>query len=229
MITDSPIFESRIQSLTHDNSTSIDPDWQSTRPSHCLSHRHYVAVPRDNGEIWGRTTEPRTIPCNYGVVPRATFSDFFDKAFDNVSSELAYHSFDLIGLQYFFEAKKKLALEECQAAYQRRIDDLQSYAEIDGFALDEASETDFWTFFRSSIFFHKAEVVLVDNGNLRAVWKDDNGDHVGLQFLGNGSVQFVIFKRRLGTRDVSRVAGIDTLDGFKKQIQVFDLKTLIYT
>ena len=42
----------------------------------------------------------------------------------------------------------------------------------------------------------------MDNGNLRAIWDDDNDDdrHVALQFLGGGRVQYVIFKRRTGGR-----------------------------
>ena len=68
------------------------------------------------------------------------------------------------------------------------------------------------------------------NGNLRAVWDDDNdGDrHVALQFLGGGHVQYVIFKRRPGVVKVSRVAGADTLDGIRRQVQAFDLNPLVY-
>ena len=112
-------------------------------------------------------------------------------------------------------------------AYRSRIEVLRSDAELDGFAVNEVSERDFWSFVNSVSFVRKAEVVLVDNGNLRAVWGGEGGSHLGLQFLGNRLVEYVIFKRRQTDRDVSRAAGRDTLDGIKKQIHAFDLTLLL--
>lgn len=107
--------------------------------------------------------------------------------------------------------------------YSRRIEVLRSDAEDDGFVLNEASERDFWQCIRSVPLAQKAGLVLVDNGDLRAVWKGDDGSHLGIQFLGNQWVEYVIFKRRPSTSDVARVAGRDTLDGIKRQIDAFDL------
>lgn len=107
--------------------------------------------------------------------------------------------------------------------YSLRIEVLRSDAEDDGFVLNEASERDFWHYIRSVPFAQKAGLVLVDNGDLRAVWKGDDESHLGIQFLGNQWVEYVIFKRRPSTSDVARVAGRDTLDGVKRQIDAFDL------
>ena len=97
--------------------------------------------------------------------------------------------------------------------YSHRIEILCNDAEIDGFALNEVSQKDFWQYIRSVPFAQKASLVLMDNGNLRAVWKGDDESHLGIQFLGNQWVEYVIFKRRPSTSDVARVAGRDTLDG----------------
>ncbi len=70
--------------------------------------------------------------------------------------------------------------------------------------------------------------MLMDNGNLRTIWKDGHGTQFGVQFLGDGLAQYVIFKRRMPTRPVSRVTGRDTFEGLKKQIDAFDLHSLIY-
>ena len=113
--------------------------------------------------------------------------------------------------------------------YSRRIEVLRSDAEDDGFVLNEASERGFWQYVRSAPFAQKAGLVLVDNGNLRAVWKGDDERHLGIQFLGNQWVEYVIFKRRPNTSDVARLAGRDTLDGAKKQIDAFDLTVLTGT
>ncbi|MDE2797584.1 MAG: hypothetical protein OXI94_02840, partial [Gemmatimonadota bacterium] len=96
-----------------------------------------------------------------------------------------------------------------------------------GFAMNEVSEVDFWSFIESISFAQKAGLVLLDNGNLRAVWKDENGIHLGLQFLGNRLVEYVVFKRSQATKDVSRVAGRDTIEGIKRQMRAFDLTALM--
>ena len=124
-------------------------------------------------------------------------------------------------------AKKEKQALEMRYAYRLRIEALRSEASLDGFSVNAASEEDFWSFVESISFAQKVGLVLMDNGNLRAVWKGENGSHLGLQFLGNRLVEYVIFKRRQATRDVSRVAGRDTIDGIKRQIRAFDLTVLM--
>lgn len=122
---------------------------------------------------------------------------------------------------------KARAAKVVHQAYYARIEALKTDAALDGFSLNRASERDFWSFIRSSPFIKKGRLVLMDNGNLRAAWKDDEGNHLGLQFLGNRSIQYVIFRRRPAGR-VSRVAGCDTQKGIERQIQAFDLNSLLY-
>ena len=105
---------------------------------------------------------------------------------------------------------------------------LRADAAQDVYGLNLASERDFGHFIRSEPFIRKGNLVLMDNGNLRAVWKGEDGTHIGLQFLGGRMVQYVIFKRRSATEAVSRVAGRDSFEGVKRQIQAFDLQSLIY-
>ncbi len=114
-------------------------------------------------------------------------------------------------------------------AYRNRIETLRRDAEIDGLTVNETSERDFWSFVKSEPFAHKADVVLVDNGNLRAIWDSEDGTHLGLQFLGDRTLQCVIFRRRQGSSNVSRVAGRDTFEGVAQQVQAFGLKPLLQT
>ena len=107
-------------------------------------------------------------------------------------------------------------------AYHHRIETLRNDAEIDGFSVNEGSEANFWSFISSMPSARKAELVLMDNGNFRAVWKDNNGDHLGVQFLGEQMAEYVIFKHRSAVGNVSRVAGIDTLEGVITQLHAFD-------
>ncbi len=113
-------------------------------------------------------------------------------------------------------------------AYASRIDELKAYARDDGYRLNSESEADFWAFIKLTPRFRKGGLLLMDNGNLRAVWKDGHGSHLGVQFLGDGMAQYVIFKRRGAKRRISRVVGRDSFDGVSRQIDAFDLSALLY-
>lgn len=123
--------------------------------------------------------------------------------------------------------KAKQAQADLQA-YKVRIEALRADAAQDGYGLNAVSERDFWSFIRSEPFIRRGNLVLMDNGNLRCVWKGAHGTHIGLQFLGGRMVQYVIFNRRAAAGAISRVAGRDRFDGVKRQIQAFELKPLIF-
>ena len=110
--------------------------------------------------------------------------------------------------------------------YLPRLRFLRDEAAHDGCVLNPASEIDFRDFVRSAPDIRKGNLVLMDNGNLRATWKDENGTRLGLQFLGGRMVQFMIFKRRLQGQPISRVSGRDSLEGLERQIVAFDLDSL---
>ena len=110
-------------------------------------------------------------------------------------------------------------------AYSERLNLLRYYACQDGIVVNEDSETGFWAFISSVPSFFAGDLVLLDNGNLRVVWTGKESEsHLGLQFLGNDMVQYVIFKQRPFSRMVSRVAGRDSFKGIKKQIRTFGLE-----
>lgn len=114
------------------------------------------------------------------------------------------------------------------ASWRARIEELRSYAAEDGEPFNEASERDLWVFLRSNPSVRKNALVLAPNGNLRAVWRRDAGAHLGAQFLGGGTVLYVIFKRRSDTGGISRVSGRDDFEGFKRQAEAFELDSLLY-
>ena len=58
-------------------------------------------------------------------------------------------------------------------------------------------------------------------------WKDNEGNHIGLQFLGNRSIQYVIFKNRAAEASFHELHARDTQKGIERQIPVFDLKPLL--
>ena len=107
--------------------------------------------------------------------------------------------------------------------YHHRIERLQSDADIEGYSVNIASEVNFRSFIGSIPSARKAELALMDNGNFRAVWKNKNGDHLGVQFLGEQMAEYVIFKHRPAAGSVSRVAAIDTFEGVITRLHAFGL------
>ncbi len=113
-------------------------------------------------------------------------------------------------------------------AYQDRIGLLMDYADEDGFSINRASEDDFWSFIKSFQRPKKGSLFLRDNGNLRVLWSGEEGNQIGIQFLGGGSVQYVIFKSR--SKDfIDRVSGQGSPEGVEGQIYSFGLGSLICT
>lgn len=48
--------------------------------------------------------------------------------------------------------------------------------------MDPDSGRDFWRFVDSNLNFRKGDVILLENGNLRAFWDDEHGDQIGCIF-----------------------------------------------
>lgn len=111
-------------------------------------------------------------------------------------------------------------------SYKSRIEFLREEALQEGFMLREASEIDFRRFVFSYPNFRKGSLVLTDSGNIRAIWKGCKGSLIGLQFLGDGMAQYVMFHQRENKKEVSRVSGRDSIQGIVRQIDACDLAVL---
>ena len=128
---------------------------------------------------------------------------------------------------YDREIKSEPWLYDIYSAYASRIEVLKEQAELDGYSLNRASSDAFVEFLKKNPLIRRGRLVLMENGNLRAVWKGEKEDHIGLQFINSRSIQYVIFTRREPQSPVSRVSGRDTLDGIKKQIEAFELNSVL--
>jgi hypothetical protein len=96
-------------------------------------------------------------------------------------------------------------------AAKARIDDLKADARSEGHRVSEASERDLGTFLDTNVFTHRPYITLLDNGNLRALWKNSTGEQIALQFRGGKEVQFVLFVRRRNGGFMARTSGRGTL------------------
>lgn len=61
-------------------------------------------------------------------------------------------------------------------------------------------------------------ITLLDNGNIRILWKNQEGEQIGLQFLGGKQVQYVLFALR-ENGIMARASGRDTINGVNKWCQ----------
>lgn len=120
---------------------------------------------------------------------------------------------------------------ENKGVYLRRITELREYsAEEDALEINPDSEADFWSFIQPLLTARQAWLFLMDDGNLRAVWDDDNDDdiHLALEFLGRQQVHYVIFRQLPGAEKVSRLANTATFAGIKQLISDYELTQLLH-
>ena len=111
--------------------------------------------------------------------------------------------------------------------YTDRIETLRALGKEDGIELNPESKQDFLSFVDSIPTILKGDLILLDNGDLRAIWDDEYGAHIGLQFQGTGEVQYVIFSRRLSTGKKWRGCGNGDFDLVKRQIATYDLWSVL--
>ena len=153
-----------------------------------------------------------------------------DPILEKTSRTGTENAVDKVGARHlsFAELGEKIkeAFQTCRA-YQNRIETLRGLGVPEGIAVNPSSEQDFWYFVFSVPFAQKAGLVLADNGNLRAIWDGEDGSHLGIQFLGDRMLQYVIFRQRKGICRISRVAGRDSFVGVQKQVRAFDLEALL--
>ena len=113
-----------------------------------------------------------------------------------------------------------------RASYQRRIAQLRSFAEEDGIELSAPSEDDFFDFACNEPQTKAASLVLLDNGNLRAVWRSGQ-EEVGVQFYGGGSLQYLI-SREGDDGKITHTARRGTFEEFSAAIEGAGLGGLLY-
>lgn len=113
------------------------------------------------------------------------------------------------------------------SSYERRIRVLKELSEDEGGPFSPVSEAAFRGFLAENPSVRRGRLFLMDNGNLRAVWRDGDDAHIGLQFLDERTVQYVIFSRREASAPVSRVYGRDTPAGVRRLVDAHGLSRVL--
>lgn len=110
-----------------------------------------------------------------------------------------------------------------------RLKELHAAAADEEMTINPDSERDF----RVYVLEHmrpgrRPAVSLLENGNLRAVWKGSSGQQVGMQFRGDGWIQYVLFALTLPEQMLATSVGRKTFSGVVESIRQMKLDTLIY-
>jgi len=108
-----------------------------------------------------------------------------------------------------------------------RIRELKADARAEEHIVSAASEEDLLAFLDGYVFTRRPFITLLDNGNLRALWKNAAGEQIGIQFRGGKQVQYVFFARREGGNFMARVSGSDSLADIGRQIEALNLGRLM--
>ena len=113
--------------------------------------------------------------------------------------------------------------------FKNRIKLLSELARSEDYSMNSESASTFWHFFERISKLKYGRLFLLENGNLQATWNDDEENHVGLEFVNRQTIGFVIFRKRSSSEPVSRLSGIETMNGIENLISVYNLNKLLIT
>ena len=101
----------------------------------------------------------------------------------------------------------------------RRVSELTDLAIEDGISMSPASFLDLLSFISENPQMRPPSVFALDNGNLRAEWRDPEGELIGLEFCGEQLVKFVIFGYARALGKMTRVAGLQAISRIRGHVQ----------
>jgi hypothetical protein len=81
------------------------------------------------------------------------------------------------------------------AKFKTRLNALREFAAEDDITVSEASVEQAFGFTAKLRDVAQPDTFLLDNGNVRLLWLNAEKEQVGLQFLGDGRVQYVCFRK----------------------------------
>jgi hypothetical protein len=110
-----------------------------------------------------------------------------------------------------------------------RLKDLHASAADEDMTINPDSEWDFRRYILEQMRpIRRPAVTLLENGNLRAFWSDASGQQVGLQFRGDGWVQYVLFARTMPDQTLATSVGRKTFGAALESVRQMGLYGLIY-
>jgi len=119
-------------------------------------------------------------------------------------------------------------LSSAPSTLAQRLQFLRVEAEIENVPFSESSQAALWSFLQEAEPSARPRLYLNENGNLRALWKNSDGEQIGLEFLGNHAIRYVIFRRRERIGTMARLVGIESDDRILAHIRASDAQGLLF-
>ena len=127
------------------------------------------------------------------------------------------------------DAIHQLLVFKTQQAVLHRLKTLHEVAVEEGMSIAQASEDDLRRYLLDQLKpAVRPAISLLENRNLRALWKDAAGQQIGLQFRGNAWVQYVIFARSIPERAIKTYVGREKIADVLPLIEHAGLRALIF-
>ena len=112
--------------------------------------------------------------------------------------------------------------------YDERLSFLEEEGNLDGVSLNPDSISGFMEFIEKYMPTVSGGLVLIDNGNIRAVWNSNCESFVGIQFLNRQLTEYVLFSQTSPSLPVSRSFGQASIDSVMNQIEALELNWMLY-
>ena len=79
--------------------------------------------------------------------------------------------------------------------YTQRIAHFRQQGELENISINSDSQSAFWQLLDRIPHARRAEIVLLDNGNLRTYWRNEIREYVGLELINDQSLRCLMYKR----------------------------------
>ena len=120
-----------------------------------------------------------------------------------------------------------LTILSLRYTYYQRIAELRDLTIGEEFSLSQKSERYFWDFFQTLRPVREAELAIISDGTLSAIWDGNNGDYVGVEFLNDGKLLYTIFKGEMDSADRICEADYGHIEDVESRIRHYNLDTLL--
>ena len=117
-------------------------------------------------------------------------------------------------------ARNRIGQQRVSVETENRLRELRIDAELNEEKFSEVSANDLRQFLKEIGAISRPAIFLLDNGNVRAVWRNEQNEQIALQFLGNTQVQFVIFFRRPQSTELFRQYGTDIMSAIRGMVEI---------
>ena len=123
---------------------------------------------------------------------------------------------------------RRSGCQEFWTPFERRFSELLQCAIEEEIQIKWRSEREMRAFLGAAGALALPGLFLLDDGTFRLIWQNEQGEQIGLQFLGNGRAQYVIFVRMRGGSGINSAVGQHDVAALPLLIEGYGAWRLLY-